>query len=280
MSARHFGALRRLGVIASAIVVSAAPVVAHDMWIEPTAFSLRSSEIVALRLMVGEDLLGDPLPRNSALIKQFIVEDTAGRRPVVGRDGADPAGLVRVATPGLLVIGYSSHPSRVELPAEQFNQYLLEEGLDAVTALRAQRSETTRGAREIFSRRAKSLVASGPQHEGSVDRSLGFALEIVAERNPYTLRAGDRLPVGLTYEGRPLAGALIVAFNRAHPLEKMKIRTDHEGRAVLRLSQPGLWLVKAIHMVPAPAGSNADWASYWASLTFELPAATSMTTAR
>ena len=23
-------------------------------------------------------------------------------------------------------------------------------------------------------------------------------------------------------------------------------------------------------MVPAPAGSDADWASFWASLTFEL----------
>jgi hypothetical protein len=25
-----------------------------------------------------------------------------------------------------------------------------------------------------------------------------------------------------------------------------------------------------VHMVPAPAGANADWQSYWASLTFEL----------
>jgi uncharacterized GH25 family protein len=274
MRARHFGALRRLGVIATAIVVSAVPVFAHDMWIEPAAFSPRSGEIVALRLLVGEDLVGDPLPRNSALIRQFIVEDAAGRRPVVGRDGADPAGLVRVVTPGLIVIGYSSHPSRVELPAEKFNHYLLEEGLDSVTALRAQRNETTRGAREIFSRCAKSLVASGPQRQGSADRSLSFALEIVAEQNPYTLRAGDALPVGLTYEGRPLAGALIVAFNRARPSEKVRIRTDQEGRARVRLSAPGLWLVKAVHMVPAPAGSNADWASYWASLTFDLPAAT------
>ena len=33
-----------------------------------------------------------------------------------------------------------------------------------------------------------------------------------------------------------------------------------------------MWLIKAVHMVPAPADSNADWASYWASLTFELQA--------
>ena len=34
-----------------------------------------------------------------------------------------------------------------------------------------------------------------------------------------------------------------------------------------------MWLIKAVHMIPAPAGSNAEWASFWASLTFELGAA-------
>jgi hypothetical protein len=28
--------------------------------------------------------------------------------------------------------------------------------------------------------------------------------------------------------------------------------------------------VKAVHMVPAAAGTNADWESFWASLTFEM----------
>jgi hypothetical protein len=40
-----------------------------------------------------------------------------------------------------------------------------------------------------------------------------------------------------------------------------------------------MWLIKAVHMVEAPAGANAEWASYWASLTFELkdPAAAGRT---
>jgi hypothetical protein len=29
-----------------------------------------------------------------------------------------------------------------------------------------------------------------------------------------------------------------------------------------------MWLIKAVHMIPAPPGSNADWTSFWASLTF------------
>src|SRR5258707_14598971 len=65
--------LLRLGVLI------AAPLFAHDMWIEPTTFSPESGEIVGVKLRVGQDLLGDPLPRDSKLFNQFFVEDTEGR---------------------------------------------------------------------------------------------------------------------------------------------------------------------------------------------------------
>ena len=265
---------RRLALLVVAIVLSRASLVAHDMWIDPTTFSPESGQIVGVRLRVGQDLLGDPLPRDPALINQFVFEDAAGRKPLVGRDGGDPAGFLRVATPGLLVIGYRSNPSAVELTPEKFNQYLKEEGLEAVAALRARRNETGAKAHEVFSRCAKSLVLSGSAKEGQADRPLGFTLELVAERNPYAIRAGQDLPVRLTYENRPLAGALVVAMNRLNPSEKLSARTDHDGRVRFRLPRGGMWLVKAVHMIPAPAGSNAEWASFWASLTFELPTTT------
>ena len=255
--------------MAAVAALNITPLLAHDMWIEPTTFSPDNGEIVGVKLRVGQDLLGDPLPRDPALINQFIVEDAEGRKPVVGRDGRDPAGFLRVAVPGLLIVGYHSNPSAVELSPEKFNQYLREEGLDAVAALRARRNETNAKAHELFSRCAKSLVLSGPSNESQGDRVLGFTLELLAEKNPYLIRAGEELPVRLTFENRPLPGALVVAMNRLNPSEKLTARTDKDGRVRLQLRPGGMWLVKAVHMLPAPAGSNAEWISYWASLTFE-----------
>ena len=265
---------RRLGRLAAALVVlSVAPTLsAHDMWIDPTTFSPEPGTIVGLRLRVGQDLLGDPLPRDPSLINQFVFEDGSGRKPVVGREGADPAGFLRVAMPGMIVVGYRSNPSAIEQTAEKFNQYLKEEGLDAVAALRARRHETDLKAREIFSRCAKSLIATGAGKAAEGDRSLGFTLEIISERNPYATAGGRDFPFRLVYENRPLPGALVVAINRSNPAEKLTSRTDSEGRVRFTLPRGGMWLVKAVHMVPAPAGANADWASYWASLTFELNA--------
>jgi uncharacterized GH25 family protein len=253
----------------AAMAATGVPLAAHDMWIEPSAFRVEAGAIVSVGLRVGENLLGDRVPRNPALIQQFVFQDGEGRRPVVGRPGADPAGVIRASVPGMLVIGYQSNPSAVEQTSEKFNQYLKEEGLDAVAALRANRRQTG-AVREIFSRCAKSLLLSGSPNKTQGDRVLGFTLELLAERNPYTLQVGQDLPVRLTYENRPLAGALVVAINRADPAQKLTARSGKDGRVRFRLPRAGMWLIKAVHMVEAPAGAHAEWASYWASLTFEL----------
>jgi uncharacterized GH25 family protein len=251
------------------IILSRASLSAHDMWIEPTAFAPEVGAIVGARLRVGQDFLGDPIPRDSKLINEFISVDTTGRKPLIGHDGSDPAGLVRVAEPGMLILGYHSNPSPVVLTAEKFNQYLKEEGLDEIAALRAQRHQTSSEAHEIFSRCAKSLVLAGPAKDRA-DQRLGFPLELTAEKNPYMLAAGEELPITLTYEGHPLPGAQVVAINRLNPSAKLTARTDQTGRVKFRLADRGAWLIKAVHMIPADAASNAEWASFWASLTFEL----------
>ncbi len=268
---RGSSTIRRLArLVVTGLALMGVPLAAHDMWIEPTTFFPQSGQIVSLRLRVGQDLLGDPLLLDPSLVNQFVVSDGDGVRPVVRRDGRDPAGLVRLTTPGVHVIGYRSNPSTIEIPADTFNQYLKEEGLDAVSAQRARRNETRAPAREIFSRCAKSLVFSGAAAAVQGDRPLGFTLELVAERNPYGLRADQDLPVRLTYESRPLGGALVIAINRLNPADKMSARTDADGRVRFKLRHDGMWLIKAVHMVPAPPDAHAEWASFWASLTFEM----------
>jgi uncharacterized GH25 family protein len=257
----------------AALLGAAPPLLAHDLWIEPTTFSPTPGQIVGVRLRVGMNLAGDPVPRYAEFVRQFIVTRGVERKPIPGREGADPAGLLRVGSPGLQVIGYYSKPSFIELPADKFNPYLSDEGLDSIIALRDLRKQSGAPARELYSRCAKSLVLSGSVDPTEGDRALGFPLELIAERNPYALRAGEDLPVRLLWQGEPLEGALVVAINRVNPSERRALRSDHEGRVRFRLDPGRMWLVKAVHMVPAPAGGEADWQSFWASLTFEPRAA-------
>lgn len=270
--ARPLHRLTQAAALATCLVLTGATVLAHDLWIEPSAFLADAGKLIGVKLRVGVDLLGDPVPRDPKLIDRFIVADRTGIKPIIGRDGEDPAGLLRVTGPGLMVLGYASTPSQIVLPAQKFNEYLSEEGLEAIASLRAKRNETNAEAREAFSRCAKSLISSGPVNAADADRTLGFTLELVAERNPYGLKPGGSLPVRLLYKDKPLAGALVVAVNRRNPTAKVSARSGKDGRVTLQLAEPGMWLIKAVHMIAAPPGAPSQWDSFWASLTFELPA--------
>ena len=249
---------------------------AHDFWIEPSSFACRPGDAVTLRLRVGESFVGDAVPRSDAMIARFVALGPGGEAPIRGRDGGDPAGLVVLPKPGLYVVGYRSKPSFIELEPGKFASYLQKEGLDAVASLRAARGDTEKPARERYSRCAKALLAVGLDAAAAAkqgDVALGFTLELVAEQNPYALAAGDELSLLLTYDGAPIKGVLVSALDQGHPGASVAARSNDAGRVKLRLASSGVWLVKAVHMIPLPAGEGAEWESFWASLTFAVGAA-------
>src|SRR5262249_14346589 len=157
--------------------------------------------LVGIRLLVGQEMIGDPVPRDPAAIKQFTVINSGADKVVPGRDGGDPAGIIRADAPGLFIVGYQSLPRPIELMPDKFDQYLGEEGLDEIKVLLAGRGAKAGTAREIFSRCAKALLLSGEGSDDDHDRALGLTFEIVAEQNPYQSAAGRELSFALTYEG-------------------------------------------------------------------------------
>ena len=255
------------------LLLSASAAGAHDVWLEPSSFRPAQGEPVAVRVRVGEHFQGDPVPRSSARIERFAAVVPGERElelPLKGAEGADPAGQAVLPVPGTWILVYDTNHASTTLEAEKLEPYLREEGLEAIIALRAQRGQSKAAAREIYSRCAKSLVTVGAGKATGHDRVLGLPLELVPEASPAALPAGGELPVLLLYRGEPLAGALVVAMRRDQPMEKVSARTGKDGRVRLRLDRPGDWLVKAVHMVPAPEASGADWESFWASLTFHM----------
>jgi uncharacterized GH25 family protein len=271
---RHPTAWRRLSVGLLALTL-AARAAAHDFWIEPASFAPEPGQAVTVRLLVGEHFSGAAVARPEASgMHRFVVVDADRNVSVTlpGRTGAEPAGMFRPPRPGAYVIGFHGKPNAIELAPEKFNAYLRDEGLDAVLALRAQRDQLGQPGREIYSRCAKSLVLTslGCAACQPADRELGFALELIAERQPRDMREGELLPVRLLFEGQPLAGALVVALRRTDPASRTTLRSDADGRVLLAMPHDGQWLVKAVHMRPAQPGSGADWESLWASLSFSI----------
>ena len=250
---------------ALALLLSATTALAHDFWIEPSTFRAKPGENLSAALRVGQNFTGDAVPRSAQLIDAFTVREGGEERPVNGFENEDPAGRLRLDHPGLAIISYRSKPYPLELPAATFEEFLRTEGLDAISALRRQRGETQKPDRERFYRYAKAFVLVGDQAARGFDHPLGFRYELIPETNPV---ASGRLVVRAMFERKALAGAIVTAVQQENPSIRFSARSDRNGRAGFDLP-PGVWLIKSVWMVAAPAGSNVDWESLWASLTFE-----------
>ena len=252
---------------AGLVVFACARVAAHDFWIEPNTFSAAAGAPLSFALRVGEHFKGDPVPRQAAMIERFVIAGPDGVRDVMGREGSDPAGFTSIAAPGVYVIGYRSHPKSVELDAAKFEQYLREEGLERVIDQRKQAGRSNTPGIEIFSRCAKAIVdfvANRRSQRSGAGTAAGVDRRKITPGKPATFR--------LLYEGQPLEGALVVAIPKDAPMQKLTARSNKAGRVTFTMPG-GVWLLKAVHMVPAARETAAEWESLWASTTFELPAA-------
>ena len=54
----------RLLFVVIVLAAGSASLRAHDFWIEPTGFKADLGRVIGVKLRVGEDFHGDPVPRN------------------------------------------------------------------------------------------------------------------------------------------------------------------------------------------------------------------------
>ncbi|MGH8286329.1 MAG: DUF4198 domain-containing protein, partial [Steroidobacteraceae bacterium] len=260
-----------IGWAAILVALISPAVSAHDFWIEPATFHPQLGELVSISLREGDGFDGRPVPRDATRIAQFIARGAGGAQPIVGLDGRDPAGVARLSAPGMYVLGYQSNHAFTTMEAWRFEEHLIEKGLEKIAELRRKRGISNRSAREAYSRYSKALVHAGDPSGEAASRPLGFKLELIAEFDPYEMGSRREASFRLLFDGKPLEGALVTATSRDAPDSAMRARTDAEGRVKYRLRDTGAWLIAAVHMIEAPPGLGAEWESFWASLTFELP---------
>ena len=254
MLAARFASVKKLAFLSLLIALRAS---AHDFWLEPSTFRPAPQQTITVGLRVGQDIIGDPIPRSASLIGSFFVRDRRGDRPISGIENHDPAGFLRLSENGVALLGYVSKPYPLELTPDKYREFLRLEGFDSVQA-----PNTTH--HEQFSRYAKAVVGTGTG--AALDQPLGWRFEIIPQSNHL---AAEPLRVRVLLDGKPLAGALLTAMNRDDPRARVAQRTSRSGTATLALRKSGVWLVKCVALVPAKPGSGLDAETLWASLTFE-----------
>ena len=259
-----------LPLLALLCMLSARPAIAHEFWIEPESFRPAPGAKVPVRLVVGQYFKGESMPYLTQNFPGFSYADARGTANIRSVLGDEPAATLTIRAPGRLwIVLRSGYFDLTYDKPDEFDTFLAYEG---ITGLVPPDQRGRVPVTETYSRCAKSLLTVGKPEPGSVpDRAFGLPLELVAETDPYSGKAGE-FRVKLLYRGAPLPGALVTAFNKAVPGKRLaEVRTDASGRAQLTLDRKGIWLLNTVHLLPASKNSGAQWETLWASLTFEIP---------
>ena len=265
-------------LIVAALAVAAGPVAAHDFWVQPRIYHVAPGGPVPLTLQVGHGPDRQRWLTDVARVLRFRAKGPSGwtdLKPAL-KPGGELDATVSFRVPGAYVLALESTHAESDLPAIRFNDYAKVEGLAPAIAYRERTRSADTNGRETYSRRGKALVQVGPASAADdprVTTPLGLTLEVVPERNPYTLREGEPLPVRVLYEGRPLAGALVKLTNLAFDARPLETRlTDAAGRASFEVPRTGAWLVNVIWTKRITGNPKADFDTVFSSLTFAFPA--------
>ncbi len=261
-----------------AALLSAAPAAAHDYWLVPDTFTPKPGTAVPVRLYVGEAFKPEQeiayQPKRTAKLELHAGKQLTADFPGL-KDGAKPAFAFAAPKAGTAVLRVDRDWAGLTMKPDKFAAYLKEEGFDHVLKARAAAGEAGADGRERYRRYLKTVVQVGPDGDDTPTRPLGQRFEITPAKNPFALKAGDELPVTVTFDGKPLAGARVAAWHRdGDQLTAATATTAADGTAALKLTRSGPWVVRAVHMrrvAEKNPDPPADWESFWAAVTFAVP---------
>jgi uncharacterized GH25 family protein len=249
-------------------LVGASEAAAHYTYIFPQAFKVAGGDTVVIGFHGG-----DGFPDSSAILKRLQEPTIRSDRGTVTLDGLKEDGKRLVAT---ATIPAASHTivtavngAAIEtMKPPSFEEYLKDEGLGHIVQARVERGESDKPGRERYTMYAKAILASGAPGDG-YKMAAGLPLEIIPEKDPYRLQAGEALPVRVLLRGAPVANLGLTAASTAPGVKPHVVgKTDADGRLSIPVSR-GQWRLHGIYM-ERTSEAEVDWQSLWTTLTFEI----------
>ena len=278
MRTSQFSRILRRGVVGAVVMTFATAGVlwAHDLFLRLENYFVQPNSRVRIHVLNGTFSKSEgAVARNR--IRSLDLGGPSGARTLDTTSwiprGDTTLFAIETGEAGTYVVGASVLPRSIALSAKDFNTYLQSDGVPDVLAQRRRDNTLERPAKEMYQKHVKAVFQVGATRSAGFDRAFGYPAELIPLDNPYSLRAGNTLRVRALVDGQPVANQFVVTGGRTADgarIAQRSVRTDSVGVARVALRGSGIWYVKFIHMVPAPAGDTVDYHSKWATLTFAV----------
>lgn len=256
-----------------ALFLIAAPIVAHTLYFLPAKFKVGLGETLVFSIHNGDSFpASDEAVSPERLLDCRLISNAGVTRVTDFRVlGRATHAVVKMDRAGSHWLAVRSRPNMLSLGPEKFESYLKEEGLEWAVEWRKKNNEGLKPGRERYRKHAKSLIVADTPSD-AWRAPVGLDLEFIPESDPAALKPGSNLPVQLLWRGKPAANIRVERAWAAGGKHNMEIvgRTGADGRIAVPVDKAGRWRIHGVAIERAAQSAEADWESYWATLTFEV----------
>jgi uncharacterized GH25 family protein len=239
----------------------AAPVLAHDMWIDVRDYTPAPGEVVTMTLAYGHYLPAREFLPKEYLDEIYLLDPNGNRLEIQGCSDVEFKTQKVLAQEGTYLVVATQKGRFWTKTTDGYQPGKSKKGLKNVIGC------------TYSAKFSKAIVNVGARPGDLLAKPLGHELEIVPLADPGTLRSGDMLPVKVLFRNKPLSGAQVLAtyvgFSREKNTFAYATKTDAAGTAGIRVATAGAWLVAVHHKDDYPDPAECDQYSFAATLTFE-----------
>lgn len=246
---------------------------AATWWMLPSSYFFKVGESVKIGFVQGEEFKAEPWPITQDQVVR-LEHHRAGLgvkdlRASIQNDDRERL-TIKFDRAGTHLLTLQSAVQFKAWDAAGFNTFLEENGLEDVLTKRKENGTSDKPAGERQVVYTKLLVQVGNTPDDVYKKVVGFPLEIIPERNPYSLRSGDVMRFRILKDGKPLFGARVKVWNRKDNRTTLQnIYTEKDGTMETRLSSDGPWMVSVVQAEPSKT-AGAEWNTSSTSLVFGI----------
>ena len=260
------------GIVLILLIVIGLIAQAHEFWLQPKKYRYQVGEQMSVDFMVGESFTGEFWDLKRHKVEKLEMHSLAGKKDLV-KDVKSAAGnnlTYKFSQAGTHLLVMQSDAAYIELEAAKFYDYLKEDGLDYILEERRNSNEVEKPSKENYTRFAKLLVQAGGKTDDTFKKKIGLPLEIIPDKNPYSLASGDYLQCQVLFEGKPSPHALVKVWSHVgNKVFLQNIYTEDDGMIKFPISSKGPWMVSSVHMIHSEKDKSI-YHSLWASLVFGI----------
>jgi hypothetical protein len=242
---------RCLGLLLLISLAETEKLCSQDVWLRPDKYFYEVGDTAHVLFASGEDFIARPfLPTGNEieLLELQSKESTSDVKSLVGTNERQPLNFL-LPKEGYHFLFYKTSRSQ-SMTADEFNEFLKQYGLDEIIADRKTKNELAKSA-AIRARNTIQLAFRVGKSEGQGwNQVSGLPIEIIPDKNPQTLKRGDRIEFTIYENGSPAFGVRVKIWNRWDKRTTIQnIYTEKNGTVTTTISNPGDWMVTVVKMV-------------------------------